>query len=209
MFAPIDVWKLQVFLGVELRKTCVGRNECLLSSQINLWPAWETQSPVASSSSLPNKGLDSSALKSKREALIDIKGLWIRPEEGQSQPGTSRNNSMWCTWSTATNQRLRFQALNTANSELANNSWKCAKKIQRKICKETAMCLWVFCEQKNMLYLWNKLVPEKCSLSLELCAVKSANQTKLLFSCQRKWVSTETWMKRAFKMWVANYISFQ
>ena len=32
-----------------------------------------------------------------------------------------------------------------------------------------------------MLYLWNKLVPEKCSLSLVLCAVKSANRTKVSF----------------------------
>lgn len=43
------------------------------------------------------------------------------------------------------------------------------------------MCLWVFCEQKNMLYLWNKLVPEKCSFSSELCALKSANRTKAFF----------------------------
>lgn len=114
IFAPIDVWKLQFFLGAELRKACVGRNECLLSSQINL-------SPVASSISFPNKRLDPSALKSKREILIDIKGHWIGPNEGQSQPGTSKNNSMWCTWPTATNQPLRFQALNTANCELANN----------------------------------------------------------------------------------------
>lgn len=32
-----------------------------------------------------------------------------------------------------------------------------------------------------MLYLWNKLVPEKRSLSSELCAVKSANRTQASF----------------------------
>lgn len=32
-----------------------------------------------------------------------------------------------------------------------------------------------------MLYVWNKLVPEKRSLSSELCAVKSANRTKASF----------------------------
>lgn len=136
---------------------------------------------MASPSSLPNKGLDPSALKSKRETLIDIKGCCIRLNEGQSQPGTSRNNSMWYTWQTVTNQPLRFQALHAAKSILANNSWKCAKKTQRKMCKETAMCLCVFCEQKNMLYLWNKLGPEKCSLSSELWAVKSANWAKVSF----------------------------
>lgn len=32
MLAPTDVWKLKFFLALELRKACVGRNECLLSS---------------------------------------------------------------------------------------------------------------------------------------------------------------------------------
>lgn len=32
-----------------------------------------------------------------------------------------------------------------------------------------------------MLYLWNELVPEKRSLSLELCAIKSANRTRAFF----------------------------
>lgn len=60
------------------------------------------------------------------------------------------------------------------------------------------MCLWVFCEQKNMLYLWYKLVRGKYSLSSLSCVqLSQLIKRKLFFCCQRKQISVETWMKQA------------
>lgn len=115
-----------------------------------------------------------------REILIDIKGHCIGPHEGLSLPETSRNNSMGCTWPTGPDQPLGFQALNTADSELANNSWKRAKKFKEKYVRKL-QCVCGYFVSRKIIYLWNKLVPEKCSLSSELCAVKSANRTQASF----------------------------
>lgn len=114
---------------------------------------------------------------SQRGILTDIKGHWIGPHEELSLPETSRNNNMWCTWPTAPDQPLGFQALNAANSELTNNSWKCAKKFKEKYVRKR-QCVCGYFVSRKIIYLWNKLVPEKCSLSSELCAVKPANQTQ-------------------------------
>lgn len=42
-------------------------------------------------------------------------------------------------------------------------------------------CVCGYFVSRKIIYLWNKLIHEKCSLSSELCAVKSANQTQASF----------------------------
>lgn len=122
---------------------------------------------------------------SQRGILIDIKGHWIGPHEGLSLPETSRNNSVWCTWPTAPDQPLGSQALDTANTELTNNSWKCAKKFKEKYVRKL-QCVCGYFVSRKIIYLWNKLVPEKRSLSSEQCAVKSANRTQASFLLSRE-----------------------
>jgi len=55
MLAPINLQKLEFFLGADLRKASVGRHECLLSSWINLRPVWEYQKRSGFSQFLPKQ----------------------------------------------------------------------------------------------------------------------------------------------------------
>lgn len=54
------------------------------------------------------------------------------------------------------------------------------KKFKEKYVQKL-QCVCGYFVSRKIIYLWNKLAPEKCSLSSELCAVKSANRTQASF----------------------------